>query len=174
MRTPCGRCAQVIVEGKETLQIDGEANKKPPTPKHQTKHKTNPKTNTKKHHSGPPTNVGSVSSVLKVRQVRTTSCKMSKGLNFLRRQNASNGTCTDRPIKGGRTPLAGVKSSKPLWMVGTWRSLTACEVPRAKSAVVGRLRSTSHRLQSMASRGKYPLRGTIHTTDCAYEDSGLS
>ena len=31
----------------------------------------------------------------------------------------------------------------------------------------------SHQLQGMASRGKFPLRGTIYTTDCAYEKQRL-
>ena len=31
----------------------------------------------------------------------------------------------------------------------------------------------SHQLQGMASRGKFPLRGTIYTTDCAYEKQSL-
>ena len=134
VRTPCGRRAQVIVEGKETLHIDGGSKPKPPTPKTKQKPKTNPKTNPKNHHSGPPTNVSSVSSVLKVKQVRKTSCKISKGLNFLRKAKCfwSWVIARIRPIKGGRTPLARMRSSKPLLMVGTQRSLTSCEVPRAK------------------------------------------
>ena len=31
----------------------------------------------------------------------------------------------------------------------------------------------SHQLQGMASRGKFPLRGTTYTTDCAYEKQRL-
>ena len=31
----------------------------------------------------------------------------------------------------------------------------------------------SHQLQGMASRGKIPLRGTIHTTDCTNEKQRL-
>ena len=54
VRTPCGRCAQVIVEEKETLHIDGGSKPKPPTPKTPNKKpKTSSKTNTRTTTAGP-------------------------------------------------------------------------------------------------------------------------
>ena len=65
VRTPCGRCAQVIMRRMETLHIGKGSNQK----NHGTKHKQNPKpkNNPKKHQHQrtSTTNVGRVSTVLR-------------------------------------------------------------------------------------------------------------
>ena len=64
VRTPCGRCAQVIIEGKETLH-DDEVSHKNTTKHQQPKNKQpNQKTTTNKNQATPdPIKTGSVSSV---------------------------------------------------------------------------------------------------------------
>ena len=50
VRTPCGRSAQVIIEGKETQHDEGEKNTSNPKTKQQTPNKNQTKP---KHHQGP-------------------------------------------------------------------------------------------------------------------------
>ena len=80
--------------------------------------------------------------------------------------------CLERPVKGGLLLLAGV--SRPSHVVrGTRIISTIDEVPR-KGQQRQRLLPRSQRLQGMASRGKFLLRGTTYTTDRASEVQRLN
>ena len=75
--------------------------------------------------------------------------------------------CMGRPVKCGLLLLAGVGSPSHL-VLGTRSVSTIYKVPR-KGQQRQRLLPRSQKLQGMASRGKFPLRNTTYTTDCASE-----